>query len=148
MTGRRLSAAGASLAIAALLGGGCSAIVGPRPPERPLRAADGCSNNRVPFHVDALAAGAAAGTAGLMFAALGLEYLSGAGETTPSWDPQSTAPSNTGTLATIGAAATAATVVLFLSARYGLACVGLYLLSGAVTTLVALSLSRSEIRQV
>jgi len=39
-------------------------------------------------------------------------------------------------------------IVLFLSARYGLACVGLYLLSGAVTTLLALSVSRSEIRQV
>ena len=39
-------------------------------------------------------------------------------------------------------------IVLFLSARYGLACVGLYLLSGAVTTLLALSISRSEIRQV
>ena len=39
-------------------------------------------------------------------------------------------------------------IVLYLSARYGLACVGLYLLSGAVTTLLALALSRSEIRQV
>ena len=39
-------------------------------------------------------------------------------------------------------------IVLFLTARYGLACVGLYLLSGAVTTLLALSISRSEIRQV
>ena len=39
-------------------------------------------------------------------------------------------------------------IVLYLSARYGLACVGLYRPSGAVTTLLALSISRSEIRQV
>lgn len=39
-------------------------------------------------------------------------------------------------------------IVLFLSAQYGLAVVGLYLLSGALTTLLVLSLYRSEIRQV
>lgn len=39
-------------------------------------------------------------------------------------------------------------IVLFLSARYGLAVVGLYLLSGSLTTLLILSLYRSEIRQV
>jgi len=39
-------------------------------------------------------------------------------------------------------------VALGLSAKFGLACVGLYLLSGAVATLVALSINRSEIRQM
>ncbi|GJE59974.1 MFS transporter [Methylobacterium trifolii] len=39
-------------------------------------------------------------------------------------------------------------VVLFLASRYGLAMVGLYLLSGAAATLLALALDRSEMRQM
>ena len=54
----------------------------------------------------------------------------------------------TNDLAWLFGAGFAPLIVLYLSARYGLACVGLYLLSGAVTTLLALSMSRSEIRQV
>jgi len=54
----------------------------------------------------------------------------------------------TSDLAWLFGAGFAPLIVLYLSARYGLACVGLYLLSGAVTTLLALTMSRSEIRQV
>ena len=39
-------------------------------------------------------------------------------------------------------------VALFLSQRYGLAMIGVYLLSGAVCTLAALFFDRSEMRQM
>jgi hypothetical protein len=39
-------------------------------------------------------------------------------------------------------------VALFLSQRYGLAMIGVYLLSGAVCSLVALFTDRSELRQM
>ena len=39
-------------------------------------------------------------------------------------------------------------MVLYLSTAYGLAMVGVYLLSGALATLLALYLDRSEMRQM
>jgi len=115
--------AGRAVAVAvavAVLAGGCSAVIGPRPPQRPLRVQDDCDNSRGPFYVDALGAGGAASVAGLMFLVLGLEYLGSVNDTTPSWDPHSSAPSNSGKLAAIGGVATVATVALFASAVYGL----------------------------
>ncbi|MBM6596529.1 MFS transporter [Microvirga pudoricolor] len=84
------------------------------------------------------------------FALLGLSYGQSSGAVTSELDQRYryTGAALTNDLAWLLGAGFAPLIVLFLSARYGLACVGLYLLSGAVTTLIALSLSRSEIRQV
>ena len=84
------------------------------------------------------------------FALLGLSYGQSSGAVTSQLDQRYryTGAALTNDLAWLLGAGFAPLIVLFLSARYGLACVGLYLLSGAVTTLVALSLSRSEIQQV
>ena len=84
------------------------------------------------------------------FALLGLSYGQSSGAVTSRLEQRYryTGAALTNDLAWLLGAGFAPLIVLFLSARYGLACVGLYLLSGAVTTLLALSLSRSEIRQV
>lgn len=84
------------------------------------------------------------------FALLGLSYGQSSGAVTSQLEQRYryTGAALTNDLAWLLGAGFAPLIVLFLSARYGLACVGLYLLSGAITTLVALSLSRSEIRQV
>ncbi|CAO3424339.1 MFS transporter [Azospirillum doebereinerae] len=84
------------------------------------------------------------------FALLGLSYGQSSGAVTSQLEQRYryTGAAFTNDLAWLLGAGFAPLVVLFLSARFGLACVGLYLLSGAVTTLLALSLSRSEIRQV
>jgi MFS family permease len=84
------------------------------------------------------------------FLLLGLSYGQSSGAVTSQLKQRYryTGAALTNDLAWLLGAGFAPLIVLFLSARYGLACVGLYLLSGAVTTLVALSLSRSEIRQV
>ncbi|SFL45636.1 MFS transporter [Methylorubrum salsuginis] len=54
----------------------------------------------------------------------------------------------TSDLAWLFGAGFAPLVVLYLSTEYGLALVGVYLLSGALATLLALSLDRSELRQM
>ncbi len=84
------------------------------------------------------------------FALLGLSYGQSSGAVTSQLEQRYryTGAALTNDLAWLLGAGFAPLIVLFLSARYGLACVGLYLLSGAVTTLLTLSLSRSEIRQV
>jgi MFS family permease len=84
------------------------------------------------------------------FALLGLSYGQSSGAVTSQLAQRYryTGAALTNDLAWLLGAGFAPLIVLFLSARYGLACVGLYLLSGAVTTIIALSLSRSEIRQV
>lgn len=84
------------------------------------------------------------------FALLGLSYGQSSGAVTSRLEQQFryTGAALTNDLAWLLGAGFAPLIVLFLSARYGLACVGLYLLSGAVTTLISLSVSRSEIRQV
>jgi MFS family permease len=84
------------------------------------------------------------------FLLLGLSYGQSSGAVTSQLEQRYryTGAALTNDLAWLLGAGFAPLIVLFLTARYGLACVGLYLLSGAVTTLVALSLSRSEIRQV
>ncbi len=84
------------------------------------------------------------------FLLLGLSYGQSSGAVTSRLDQRFryTGAALTNDLAWLLGAGFAPLVVLFLSARYGLACVGLYLLSGAVTTLLALASSRSEIRQV
>src|SRR4051795_10558727 len=84
------------------------------------------------------------------FALLGLSYGQSSGAVTSQLEQRYryTGAALTNDLAWLLGAGFAPLIVLFLSARYGLACVGLYLLSGAVTTLIALSLSRSEIRQI
>jgi MFS family permease len=84
------------------------------------------------------------------FALLGLSYGQSSGAVTSRLDQRFryTGAALTNDLAWLLGAGFAPLIVLFLSAHYGLACVGLYLLSGAVTTLLALSASRSEIRQV
>lgn len=84
------------------------------------------------------------------FALLGLSYGQSSGAVTARLDPRFrfTGASLTNDLAWLLGAGFAPLIVLYLSSRYGLACVGLYLLSGALTTLLVLGLSRSEIRQV
>lgn len=84
------------------------------------------------------------------FALLGLSYGQSSGAVTSRLDPRFryTGAALTSDLAWLLGAGFAPLIVLFLSAKYGLACVGLYLLSGALTTLLVLSLSRSEVRQV
>ncbi|TXN06349.1 MFS transporter, partial [Methylobacterium sp. WL122] len=54
----------------------------------------------------------------------------------------------TSDLAWLFGAGFAPLVVLWLSSRYGLWMVGLYLLSGAAASLLALTLDRSEMRQM
>jgi MFS family permease len=84
------------------------------------------------------------------FALLGLSYGQSSGAVTSRLAQRFryTGAALTNDLAWLLGAGFAPLIVLFLSARYGLPCVGLYLLSGAVTTLLALSVSSSEIRQV
>ena len=84
------------------------------------------------------------------FVLLGLSYGQSSGAVTSRLEQQFryTGAALTNDLAWLLGAGFAPLIVLSLSARYGLACVGLYLLSGAITTLLALGLSRSEIRQV
>src|SRR3954447_10503087 len=84
------------------------------------------------------------------FLLLGLSYGQSSGSVTSQLAQRYryTGAALTNDLAWLLGAGFAPLIVLFLSARYGLACVGLYLLSGAVTTLIALSVSRSEIRQM
>jgi MFS family permease len=84
------------------------------------------------------------------FALLGLSYGQSSGAVTSRLEQRFryTGAALTNDLAWLLGAGFAPLIVLFLSARYGLACVGLYLLSGAVTTLIALTVSRSEIRQM
>jgi MFS family permease len=84
------------------------------------------------------------------FALMGLSYGQSSGAVTSRLDPRFryTGAALTSDLAWLLGAAFAPLIVLYLSAQYGLACVGLYLLSGAITTLVVLTLSRSEIGQV
>lgn len=84
------------------------------------------------------------------FALLGLSYGQSSGAVTSRLEQRFryTGAALTSDLAWLLGAGFAPLIVLFLSARYGLACVGLYLLSGAITTLLALGSSRSEIRQV
>jgi MFS family permease len=84
------------------------------------------------------------------FALLGLSYGQSSGAVTSRLDPRFryTGAGLTSDIAWLLGAGFAPLIVLFLAAQYGLAVVGLYLLSGAVTTLIVLALSRSEIRQV
>jgi MFS family permease len=84
------------------------------------------------------------------FALLGLSYGQTAGAVTSRLGARYryTGAALTNDLAWLLGAGFAPLVALSLSARYGLACVGLYLLSGAVTTLLALAFTRSEINQV
>jgi MFS family permease len=84
------------------------------------------------------------------FALLGLSYGQSSGAVTSRLEQRYryTGAALMSDLAWLLGAGFAPLIVLYLSARYGLACVGLYLLSGAVTTLLALAISRSEIRQV
>jgi MFS family permease len=84
------------------------------------------------------------------FALLGLSYGQSSGAVTAALAQRFryTGAALTNDLAWLLGAGFAPLIVLFLSARYGLACVGLYLLSGAITTLLALSVSRTEVRQV
>lgn len=84
------------------------------------------------------------------FALLGLSYGQSSGAVTARLAPRFryTGAALTSDLAWLLGAAFAPLIVLALSSRYGLVCVGLYLLSGALTTLLVLTLSRSEVRQV
>jgi MFS family permease len=84
------------------------------------------------------------------FALLGLSYGQTAGAVTSRLGARFryTGAALTSDLAWLFGAGFAPLVALSLSARYGLACVGLYLLSGAVATLLALAFAGAEIRQV
>ena len=84
------------------------------------------------------------------FALLGLSYGQSSGAVTSRLDQRYryTGAALTNDIAWLLGAGFAPLIVLSLAARYGLAVVGLYLLSGAATTLIVLSLSRSEVRQV
>ena len=83
------------------------------------------------------------------FALLGLSYGQSSGAVTSWLDKRFryTGAALTSDIAWLFGAGFAPLIVLFLTARYGLAMVGLYLLSGAVTTLVVLWFARSEIQQ-
>lgn len=84
------------------------------------------------------------------FALLGLSYGQTAGAVTSRLGTRYryTGAALTSDLAWLFGAGFAPLVALWLSSQYGLACVGLYLLSGAVCTLAALALDRSEMRQM
>ncbi|GEP09331.1 MFS transporter [Methylobacterium gnaphalii] len=84
------------------------------------------------------------------FMLLGLAYGQTAGAVTSRLGSRYryTGAALTSDLAWMFGAGFAPLVVLFLASRYGLAMVGLYLLSGAAATLLALFLDRSEMRQM
>ncbi|RVU21651.1 MFS transporter [Methylobacterium oryzihabitans] len=84
------------------------------------------------------------------FALLGLSYGQTAGAVTSRLGARYryTGAALTSDLAWLFGAGFAPLVALSLSAEYGLACVGLYLLSGAVCTIAALLIDRSEMRQM
>jgi MFS family permease len=85
----------------------------------------------------------------LGFALLGLSYGQASGAVASNFDPKYryTGAALTSDLAWLTGAAFAPLVALGLSAHFGLAYVGVYLLSGAACTLAALSLNRAlEIR--
>ncbi|MCE4226545.1 MHS family MFS transporter [Methylobacterium sp. C25] len=84
------------------------------------------------------------------FMILGLAYGQTAGAVTSRLGARYryTGAALTSDLAWMFGAGFAPLVVLFLASRYGLAMVGLYLLSGAASTLLALFLDRSEMRQM
>lgn len=83
------------------------------------------------------------------FALLGLSYGQTSGAVTSRLGRRFryTGAELTSDLAWLLGAGFAPLVALSLSARYGLACVGLYLLSGAIASLLALVFTRSEFRQ-
>jgi MFS family permease len=84
------------------------------------------------------------------FMLLGLSYGQTAGAVTSRLGTRYryTGAALTSDLAWLFGAGFAPLVVLYLSNEYGLAVVGVYLLSGALATLLALSLDRSEMRQM
>ncbi|WP_232628872.1 MFS transporter [Methylobacterium sp. Leaf118] len=84
------------------------------------------------------------------FMLLGLSYGQTAGAVTSRLGQRYryTGAALTSDLAWLFGAGFAPLVVLYLSTEYGLAVVGVYLLSGALATLLALSLDRSEMRQM
>ncbi|GJE55543.1 Inner membrane metabolite transport protein YhjE [Methylobacterium thuringiense] len=84
------------------------------------------------------------------FMILGLAYGQTAGAVTARLGSRYryTGAALTSDLAWMFGAGFAPLVVLFLASRYGLAMVGLYLLSGAAATLLALFLDKSEMRQM
>jgi MFS family permease len=84
------------------------------------------------------------------FMILGLAYGQTAGAVTARLGSRYryTGAALTSDLAWMFGAGFAPLVVLFLASRYGLAMVGLYLLSGAASTLLALYLDKSEMRQM
>ena len=84
------------------------------------------------------------------FGLLGLSYGQTAGAVTSRLGSRYryTGAGLTSDLAWLLGAGFAPLVALGLSAKFGLAMVGLYLLSGAVATLIALALDRSEMRQM
>ncbi|MEH3148273.1 MAG: MFS transporter [Methylobacterium frigidaeris] len=84
------------------------------------------------------------------FALLGLSYGQTAGAVTSRLGARYryTGAALTSDLAWLFGAGFAPLVALSLSAEYGLACVGLYLLSGAICTIAALLIDRSEMRQM
>ena len=84
------------------------------------------------------------------FMLLGLSYGQTAGAVTARLGARYryTGAALTSDLAWMFGAGFAPLVALFLSSRYGLAMVGVYLLSGAAATLLALFLDRSEMRQM
>ena len=83
------------------------------------------------------------------FALLGLSYGQASGAVTSRLSRRFryTGAELTSDLAWLLGAGFAPLVALGLSAKYGLACVGLYLLSGAIASLLALAFTRSEFRQ-
>ena len=84
------------------------------------------------------------------FMLLGLSYGQTAGAVTSRLGQRYryTGAALTSDLAWLFGAGFAPLVVLYLSTEYGLAVVGVYLLSGALATLLALALDRSEMRQM
>ena len=84
------------------------------------------------------------------FGLMGLAYGQTAGAVTSRLGTRYryTGAALTSDLAWLFGAGFAPLAALGLSSRFGLWCVGVYLLSGAVCTLVALALDRSEMRQM
>ena len=84
------------------------------------------------------------------FALLGLSYGQSAGAATSNFAPRYryTGAALTSDLAWLIGAGFAPLVALSLSSRFGLACVGVYLLSGAACTLLAMRFNTPETREV
>ncbi len=99
---------------------GCSLIVSQPPPvDRPMRSETECRDATWPVYADGYLALNTGALAVVFLGAAAIAQSTAGSEVEPSWKPHSMATQDVRTLGAIGLVATAATVGLIQSARYG-----------------------------